>query len=111
MRTSLAIQVLSIFEARGLRFQAAALVGLAEGIFPSVERADPFLSEDVRAELGMEPRLGQDQAGIFDQLVTRANQKLLLTRPYLAQDGEGWEASPFWNAVIEVIAPVKQARR
>ncbi len=60
-----AIQVLSIFEARGLRFQAAALVGLAEGIFPSVERADPFLSEGVRADLGMEPRLGQDQAGIF----------------------------------------------
>ena len=106
-----ALWVLHPFDARGLRFQAVALVGLAEGIFPAVERADPFFNEAVRAELGMEPRLGQDQAGIFYQLVTRADQKLLVTRPYLAKDGENWDASPFWNAVCEVLhGPVVRVR-
>ncbi len=43
--------------------------------------------------------------------MTRADQKLLLTRPYLAQDGEAWEASPFWNAVLEVLdGPVMRVR-
>lgn len=97
------ILVLHTFEARGLRFRAAAVLGLAEGLFPSVEREDPFLSETVRAELGMDLRLGQDQAGIFYQMVTRADDSLLLTRPYLAKDGESWEPSPFWLAVQEVV--------
>jgi len=95
------ILVLHTFEARGLRFKAAALVGLAEGLFPSIEREDPFLSEAVRAALGMDLQLGQDQAGIFYQLVARADSRLLLTRPYLAKDGEIWEPSPFWLAVQE----------
>lgn len=94
------ILALHTYEVRGLRFKAAALVGLAEGMFPSVEREDPFLSEAVRAELGMELRLGQDQASIFYQLAARADA-LLLTRPYLAKDGENWEPSPFWLAVQE----------
>ena len=97
------ILVLHTFEARALRFKAAALLGLAEGLFPSVEREDPFLSEAVRAELGMDLRLGQDQAGIFYQMITRADDRLLLTRPYLAKDGESWEPSPFWLAVQEVV--------
>ncbi len=101
--------VLHTAEARGLRFRAVALVGLAEGLFPSVERADPFLSEAVRAELGMEPRLNQDQAGIFYQMVARAEDRLLLTRPYLAKDGESWEPSPFWSAAQEVLG--KRATR
>lgn len=101
--------VLHTAEARGLRFRVAALVGLAEGIFPSVERADPFLSEAVRAELGIEPRLGQDQAGIFYQMIARAEDRLLLTRPYLAKDGESWEPSPFWLAAQEVLG--KRAMR
>jgi ATP-dependent helicase/DNAse subunit B len=63
----------------------------------------------MRAELGMDLRLGQDLAGIFYQMVTRADARLLLTRPYLAKDGESWEPSPFWLAVQEVIG--KQTMR
>ena len=90
--------MLRVLEARGLRFRAVALLGLSEGLFPEVEREDPFLSEKVRAELGLEPRIGREQGGLFYQAVTRADEFLLLTRPTLADDGERWEPSPYWNA-------------
>jgi ATP-dependent helicase/DNAse subunit B len=98
-----AVLVLRVFEARGLRFQALALMGLAEGLFPEVEREDPFLSESLRDELGLERRLGRAQGGIFYQVITRADEQLLITRPYLAEDGEYWEASPYWSEVADLI--------
>ena len=92
------ILVLHVLAARGLRFKAVAVLGLSEGIFPEVEREDPFFSDADRDVLGLEPRLGREQTGLFYQVVTRADQFLLLTRPYLAEDGEHWQASPFWRA-------------
>jgi ATP-dependent helicase/DNAse subunit B len=53
--------------------------------------------------LGLEPRLGREQSGLFYQAVTRADRYLLLTRPYLADDGERWEASPYWHAVTSLL--------
>ena len=87
-----------VTEARGVRYAATALLGLSEGIFPAVERPDPFLGEDLRQALGLEARLEREQAGLFYQAVTRADRYLLITRPYLSDDGENWEASPYWNA-------------
>lgn len=89
-------------EARGLRFQAVALLGFSEGVFPEVERPDPFLTEDLRATLGLDSRLDRDQASLFYQAVTRTDSHLLITRPYLSEDGENWEASPYWNAVMNL---------
>ena len=100
---SRAVRVMRLMEARGVRVDALAVLGLAEGVFPAVERADPFLSEEVRSQLGMEAHLGQEQAGLFYQVVTRADRYLLLTRPYLAKDGESWEPSPYWNALQELL--------
>ena len=60
--------------------------------------------------LPIEPRLRSDQQSLFYEAVTRARDHLLLTRPYLADDGETWVASPFWNAVralYEVGAPLR----
>jgi ATP-dependent helicase/nuclease subunit B len=96
-------------EARGVRFQAVAILGLSEGIFPAVERPDPLLSEDLRQRLNLEPRLGRNQAGLFYLAATRADRSLLLTRPYLAAGGEAWEPSHFWTAV-EKIFPNSKAR-
>lgn len=92
------VLVLQVLNARGLRFKAVAILGLAEGFFPEVEREDPFFTDAAREALGLEPRLGREQTGLFYQVVTRADQFLLLTRPYLAEDGEYWQASPFWRA-------------
>lgn len=86
-------------EARGTRYQAVVLLGLSEGSFPVVEHADPFLDEGLRAQLGLDSWLGREQAGLFYQAVTRADQYLLITRPYLTDDGEEWEKSAYWMAV------------
>lgn len=89
-------------EARAFRFKAVALMGLSEGQFPVVENPDPFLDEALRHDLKMEPRLEREQASIFHQAFTRADEHLLLTRPYLAEDGEKWDPSPYWNSVISL---------
>lgn len=90
----------SIREARGLRFQYVAVLGLSEGIFPAVERSDPFLPEALREELNLDSRLEREQASLFYQAVTRSDKQLLLTRPYLSDDGERWESSPYWDSVL-----------
>ncbi len=89
-------------EARGTRFQAVALLGLSEGSFPTNEHPDPFLDEELRVRLGLESRLQREQGGLFYQAVTRADQYLLITRPYLSEDGEDREKSTFWKAVEEL---------
>lgn len=94
-----AVLVGGIVEARAFRFKAVALLGLSEGLFPVIENPDPFLDEVLRQDLKMEPRLGREQSSIFHQAFTRAEEHLLLTRPYLAEDGEKWDASPYWNSV------------
>jgi ATP-dependent helicase/nuclease subunit B len=97
----------SVLDARGLSFQAVALMGLSEGEFPKQEREDILLRESDRATLRehglpLETKLRGDEATFFYQAVTRARQKLLLTRPYLAEDGQVWEASPFWAEVARL---------
>ncbi len=99
-----AVNVLGLLEARGGRYRAVVVMGLSEGLLPAVEREDPFLDEPTRAALGLESRLSREQPGLFYQAVTRADAHLLLTRPYLADDGEAWEASPFWRAVERMLS-------
>lgn len=98
-----ALPVGRMAEARGSRFQAVALLGLSEGSFPANERPDPFLDEDLRKSLGLESRLQREQAGLFYQAITRTEQYLLITRPYLSEDGEKWEASAYWKATQSLL--------
>ena len=98
-----AILIASALEVRGLTFDAVALLGLAEGSFPQAEIEDTLLRDADRiwlAERGfaIEPSLHGDEATFFYQAVTRARRRLLLCRPYLADDGQPWEASPYWSA-------------
>jgi ATP-dependent helicase/DNAse subunit B len=91
----------SVLDGRGLSFRAVALLGLSEGEFPQVEREDPFLREAERATLRerglpIESKLHGDEVTFFYQAVTRARERLLLCRPYLAEDGQIWEPSPYW---------------
>jgi ATP-dependent helicase/DNAse subunit B len=112
-----ALSVLSVLNARGLSFRAVALMGLAEGEFPHSEREDILLREEDRRALAqaglaaLEPRLRGDEAAIFYQAVTRAREKLLLCRPYLADDGQSWEPSPYWEPVRRLVdAPIRHIR-
>ncbi|MBN1666470.1 MAG: PD-(D/E)XK nuclease family protein, partial [Anaerolineales bacterium] len=95
------VLVASVLAARGLSFRAVAILGLSEGEFPRLEREDPFLSEADRATLRrrglpIESKLHGDEATFFYQAVTRASEQLLLCRPYLADDGQNWQPSPYW---------------
>ncbi|RLC79537.1 MAG: hypothetical protein DRI81_05240 [Chloroflexi bacterium] len=112
-----AVLVASAMEARGLGFDSVALLGLAEGDFPRAEREDVLLREadrDWLAERGIpiEPGLRGDEATFFYQAVTRARRRLLLCRPYLADDGQEWEASPYWAAALALFddPPVRHVR-
>jgi ATP-dependent helicase/DNAse subunit B len=106
----------SVLRARGLSFRAVALLGLSEGEFPQAEREDTLLRESDRLALRdrgllIEPRLQGDEVTFFYEAVTRAREKLLLCRPYLADDGQQWEPSPYWEQVRRLIdAPVKHVR-
>jgi ATP-dependent helicase/DNAse subunit B len=95
----------SALDARGLSFRAVALLGLSEGEFPQAEREDVLLRETDRAELrdrglAIEPKLRGDEVTFFYQAITRATDRLLLSRPYLAEDGQPWEPSPYWSQVL-----------
>jgi ATP-dependent helicase/nuclease subunit B len=98
------ILVAGVIQARGLPFQAVAVLGLAEGEFPATLAEDPFLRDADRrrlAALGLPLDLSTEgaEAGFFYETVTRPWQRLLLTRPRLAGNGTPWEASPYWEEV------------
>ncbi|MGC9399154.1 MAG: PD-(D/E)XK nuclease family protein [Anaerolineae bacterium] len=112
-----AILALSAPEARGLTFDAVALLGLAEGDFPRAENDDVLLRDGDRARLAargltLEPQQRGDEATFFYQAVTRVRRHLLLTRPYLADDGQAWEPSPYWSATRDLFedAPLQHIR-
>ena len=101
------IYAASLSAARGVPYRAVAVLGLSEGLFPAPLAEDPFLSDEERASLQearlpLEPRLRSDQQTLFYEAVTRATEYLLLTRPYLADDGERWEPSPYWTAALSL---------
>lgn len=102
------VTVASVLDARGLSFRAVAILGLAEGEFPQAEHEMPLLREADRAALGerglpLESRLRGDEVTIFYEAVTRARERLLLCRPYLADDGQQWEPSSYWRQVSRLL--------
>lgn len=108
------ILVAPVFHARGLSFRAVVLLGLSEGEFPAAEREDPLLREEDRAllrerGLSLEPRLRGEEATLFYEAITRARERLLLCRPYLADDGQRWRPSPYWRHLQRLVdAPVQR---
>jgi ATP-dependent helicase/DNAse subunit B len=102
------ILVANVRQANGVPFQAVALLGLAEGEFPAVLGEDHFLRdsdrEQMRAQgITLEPSLHSVETEAFYQAVTRPRQRLLLTRPRLAENGAEWPASPFWEEILGLV--------
>jgi len=111
------VLVASVLDARGLSFRAVALLGLSEGEFPQTEREDILLRESDRAVLRergvpIEPKLRGDEVTFFYQAATRARERMLLCRPYLAEDGQPWEPSPYWLQAWHLLGqpPVHRVR-
>ncbi len=96
----------TVSQARGLTFEAVALLGLAEGEFPATLREDTLLRDGERRALNenlasdLRLRTESEESELFYQAVTRAQTALLLTRPRIADDGALWKPSPFWEQVL-----------
>jgi RecB family exonuclease len=103
------ILVADVVQARGLPLRAVAVLGLAEGEFPAVLGEDPFLRDADRQQLReqfdvpLEPSIASAEAEFFYETLTRPSEKLLLTRPRLADNGAPWQASPYWEEVCRLV--------
>jgi RecB family exonuclease/superfamily I DNA/RNA helicase len=98
-----------LVQARGVPFRAVALLGMAEGEFPATIGEDPFLRdgdrERLRRDYGLPLELSTEssEAEFFYEAVTRPRERLLLTRPRLADNGALWQASPYWEEVRRLV--------
>ncbi|MCL4299573.1 MAG: PD-(D/E)XK nuclease family protein [Anaerolineae bacterium] len=102
------ILVAEVTQARGLSFQAVAVLGLAEGEFPARLAEDPLLPDADRLclqRLGLPLNLALESAEIefFYETLTRAREQLLLTRPRLSDNGALWPPSPYWEEVRKLV--------
>ena len=103
------ILVADVTQARGVPFRAVAVVGNAEGEFPAIQNEDPFLRDDDRIilrenhGLALELSTASAEPGYFYETITRPWEKLLLTRPRLAENGVLWQPSPFWQEVRRLV--------
>jgi ATP-dependent exoDNAse (exonuclease V) beta subunit len=88
------VAVLSPLDVRARRVRRVYLCGLQEGEFPRRGRPDPFLPEEVRAELGL-PARDDVLAGervLFHAAASRAEERLVLS--WRSSDEEGNPALP-----------------
>jgi RecB family exonuclease/superfamily I DNA/RNA helicase len=102
------VLALDVAQARGLRFEAVALLGLAEGEFPAVIHEDVFLTDAdrdalARRGLPLRPSTESYERELFLVAISRASQHLLLTRPRLADNGASWQPSPYWEEVRRLL--------
>jgi ATP-dependent helicase/nuclease subunit B len=108
------ILVADVVQARGVPFRAVALLGLAEGEFPATLGEDPFLRNADRARMRegfnllLEPSTESAEVEFFYETITRPRERLLLTRPRLADNGAPWQASPFWEEVCRLVTAQSQ---
>ncbi|MBU1878872.1 MAG: PD-(D/E)XK nuclease family protein, partial [Chloroflexi bacterium] len=100
--------VADVIQARGVPWRAVAVLGLAEGEFPATLSEDPFLRDADRKglqALGLPLDLPTASAEheFFYETVTRPRDRLLLTRPRLADNGADWPPSTFWEEVRRLV--------
>ena len=103
------ILVADVVAARGVPFRAVAILGLAEGEFPATLSEDPFLRDADRRQmckafcLSLQLSTESAEAEYFYEAITRPRERLLLTRPRLADNGAPWQASPFWEETRRLV--------
>jgi len=108
------VLVADVLQARGVPFRAVAVLGLAEGEFPATLSEDPFLRDADRRNLregfglAVDPSPESAEAEYFYETVGRPAERLLLTRPRLADNGALWQASPFWEEVRRLVDVLPQ---
>jgi len=79
------------------------VLGLSEGEFPARLPADTLYAPGEREDhpLPLIRYSPANDASLWWQVISNVNQQLILTRPYIDENGAIWQASPYWNAVLE----------
>ena len=106
------VRVMSVHEARAHAFPVVFVCDLVHGSFPVSAAEDAFLDEESRRALEGEglrfpparPSLEEERL-LFYLAVTRARERLYLSRSYLDEKGRPVMASPFWNEVMRCLEP------
>lgn len=102
------VQVLGAERARGRRYQCVILGGLTSGEFPRGEREDSLQAPAVkrvleRAGIDLEPRTTvADERLLFYRIVTRASQRLVLSRRSHDADGNALRPSIFLDELLDL---------
>lgn len=114
------VQVLSLYDLRGLRFEKLIVAGMAEGSFPAMQPPDPLLGRggesEIRQALGAmlggpeallhsEPRLPDENRAEEEALfriacAAASGAELVFTRPRLNAERRPVGASLFWDRVL-----------
>jgi ATP-dependent helicase/DNAse subunit B len=109
--------VTHVIQARGVAFRAVAVLGLTEGEFPTTINEDPFLRDADRERLRQDFKFALDSSTesaeieYFYETITRPWERMLLTRPRLADNGATWQASPYWEEVRRLLSLKPQSLR
>jgi RecB family exonuclease len=104
-----------VVQGRGLAFRAVALLGMAEGEFPALVSEDHFVRDEDRAALQahgvhLRPSTESNEAEYFYEAACRPSERLLLTRPRIADNGATWLPSPHWEEVRRLTNVTPQER-
>ncbi len=105
-----ALLIAGVTQARGVPFEAVALIGLGEGEFPQPLRENALLRDSdlgaiaARSGRTLPPALESAEIEFFYEAVARPSRRLLLTRARLSDGGAVWEPSAFWTETLRIIA-------
>lgn len=109
------VLVTTAFEGRGLHHHHVFLLGLSEGIFPSVKTEDPLYSDRERLAFeafAIKHHLNyellttserQDEVSLFFECIAMAKTSLTLTRPTLNEKAEPLPPSVLWRNIEALI--------
>ena len=90
-------------EGRAREFQHLFVLGLSEGEFPAPPAIDVLYAPQERRDhpLPLIRYTAADDASLWWQVLGNVRQRLTLLRPYIDDNGAPWQASPYWDAVLE----------
>ncbi|WP_141608606.1 PD-(D/E)XK nuclease family protein [Litorilinea aerophila] len=97
---------------RGLTPDYLFVLGLSEGEFPTPPPPDVLYAAHERRDAGIPLRrpVPGEEATLWWQAVSNVGQRLTLLRPWLDDRGEEWPPSPYWQAVVDLFAPLTPVR-
>jgi ATP-dependent helicase/DNAse subunit B len=100
---SSAIHFSNLDAVRWLSADFIFVLGLAEGEFPRLRKADPFYASSERANSNLPLKIEDPNefAGLWWQTISNSRRSLTILRPRLDENGVPWLPSPFWQVVVD----------